>query len=141
MQIDKNSWHYKFYRFTYFVWGYEPPYQHTSLCQYVSRMIWSPLIDLALLPIVFVIWLLITMFNLCIGFRPTIFWRGSPPPWVPYEGWKLGPLELYPAHILPVVILGLIEHLFIHHYGWAKIVVVQASILGIIILIVAGAAI
>ena len=44
MQIDKSSWHYKVYRWTYSLWDHYPPVQ-TNLCQYINRLLWMPLLN------------------------------------------------------------------------------------------------
>jgi hypothetical protein len=59
MIINKNSWHYKIYRWTYWNNGFGVPNQ-TNLCQYVQRLFWMSLVN------VFIILLLATLL-LCIS--------------------------------------------------------------------------
>lgn len=109
MIINKSSWHYKLYKFTY--WGRVSPTNKSSLCQYMRRI-------LLILPLLLLLHLLILiMFSivcpmifgaLClfIGGYSVFLWpyRGSPTegPIKSYHGLKLSfiPFEIYPWHVI-----------------------------------------
>lgn len=130
MHINKNSWHYKVYNFTYNV--YDRP-SRTNLCSYLKRVILVAPLHLLMYIIVSLgivgMLLIVLIPALLVGFRPT----GVPfisnskyeDSYTQYRGWqpKWAPFELYPWHL---ILLGLIVTIIwsvIHFAGWIYFII------------------
>ena len=141
MKIDKNSWHYKAYAFTYDQRYFVP--EHTNLCQYFQRLLvvlplqllkFAFLFGCAGLLIVFY-YLVMTPLAFPFGYKPTYVFGSSSEIMVPYRGLKLWGVELYPWHFLVLVLGGVLEWTWIHEQGLKHILIVQGISLGVLALI------
>lgn len=107
MKINKNSWHYKVYAWTY-EWG--PP-SHTNLCSYVQRMFWRSLWKVLYGTVVYLLYFLVmTPVAFLFGNRPSLFDKESShydqKLFKKYRGWYAYGFELYPGYILlPIALL------------------------------------
>lgn len=143
MQINKNSWHYKVYG-----WTYEHSFcipERTNLCQYVQRIVLGSVgiclrfAFLSVANIVALIFYVILMpFALFFGYLPTLFSQKHGEIFTPYSGLKIWGAEFYPYHLLPAGGIVLAEMILAHDYGLKYIVISQASIVAAIITLLVG---
>lgn len=128
MNINTKSWHYKFYKFTYKFWDTCVPRQ-TSLCQYVRRIVFMPLLMLLFLVIclvalifIYACQLIIAPFALIVGYRPILPFIEdmSNDIAVPYNGLKIKGISfrLYPWHVLLPVGLAYAFYAWVNFSGW-----------------------
>jgi hypothetical protein len=128
MKINKNSWHFRIYNWTYSAWDRGTP-RKTNLCSYVQRILWIPpltaLFAVTLGSILVAANILAALFVTPVGFRPkNIFFFE----YRKYDGLGIGPITIYPIHVLlPALILWLNWH-FSARYGWAKVFYVDVAI-------------
>src|SRR5579872_4422843 len=111
MNINKNSFHYKFYCWTYNFWQTRIP-TTTNLCQYIQRMIWMPLfIAISILSLV-VLFALYAPIMLLLGQRPANPWTKNAF-FVPYKLPQVFGFKLYPIYLAAPSIIG-----FANYYLW-----------------------
>lgn len=131
MVINKNSWHYKAYTYSYKMWQNDIPY-NTSLCSYMRDIFLLPASGIFLILALALGWILFalvitvhTVGAFLIGFRPA-GWDLSI---LPYSGLKVSHMEIYPWHI---ILLGLLL--------WAlpKLFLVNAWVTTLVVLGFAG---
>lgn len=132
MNINRNSWHYKVYNWTYdnFLNVGKAPLQ-TNLCQYVQRIIWGTLwwsflhiaataIIIVMAPTMTIAYYVGGFFALFVGWRPISiveFIVDGPSDFVRYDGLQIGRrFQLFPGHILALAGLVLSEYELWHHY-------------------------
>lgn len=114
MIINKNSWHYKFWSWTYTNrWFDEYPPTQTNLCSYVQRMLWTPLYLLIL-----------TVFFLAVALTlvgGTVF--------LEYKAWSTHPYVSLGIHIgLPLLIAICVGYAFLRNNNNATLLMVSEYI-------------
>ncbi len=120
MNINRDSLHFKLYRATYYLDNYAYP-TNTNLCQYVQRLVLSPLI----LSFFAFLW---TMLLVAFIFKAT-FWvlLGISRPrdlkifenfdnFVPFEGVRIGPFLLRPSPLLNIPVLVFVSNIMLYFY-------------------------
>lgn len=114
MIVNSKSWHYKIYGWSYTLFVEKYPPVKTNLCQYVQRLvIWVPLMLLAT-ACFFILMafmnLLLAVSGFWFGYRPSTLLLPNP---VKYQGLQVGPVQLYPWHlILPALFIWMNYHMF-----------------------------
>jgi|HubBroStandDraft_5_1064220.scaffolds.fasta_scaffold12600_2 hypothetical protein len=144
MNINVDSWHYAWYRWTYTCWKKQPP-QRTNLCQYVQRIFWTTLLHIpmgivaALLLLLY--YVVLTPFALIIGYRP--YWFLSPkfdPNWGVFESYQGLRIPKTDFRILPwqPILLGIIvlSERALWHYHFTGALIGHSIVLSLIVLVV-----
>jgi hypothetical protein len=140
MKINKTSWHYRLYSWTYSIWDTEwcKP-ATTNLCQYVQRLFWMPIVSVLLWGVMgtFFVCVLIP-FMLLIGQRPTSWKKNTKIDlFVPYQGLRVSKkVELLPWHIIVPSAVIVLEYMWFHHANWKYPVLIQGCILAVLGIIV-----
>lgn len=126
MEINKSSWHYKAYAWSY-VWDFIPVPQDTNLCSYVRTILFRVPVSAFLFSFLFsllgAIILIGNIFAIPFGyyFRHPMTMTGNHEPTGQYQGLALGNFRLLPWHVLvPVllVLLGRWNYRFISHHAF-----------------------
>ncbi|MDE1833815.1 MAG: hypothetical protein KGH64_00595 [Candidatus Micrarchaeota archaeon] len=124
MIVNKNSWHYKVYKFSYL--GVDYPSESTNLCQYVRRItIVVPVIGAAVLTAVLIVVLSNPIFFIA-GRYLKMPWQGASS-MERYQGLRLGTFELYPWHILLPTLIVIGEFFLVRRLGWVYPVAVPVA--------------
>jgi len=127
MNININSWHYKWYKWTYSFYDSDIPEQ-TNLCQYVNRMVWMSLL-IGMISVLFstftvigpMCYYLFAPLLLIIGYRPQRTSKQNllkgPTTYIKYSGLNVfGWFRLYPWHlVLPVFVVWFEFHIWRHN--------------------------
>jgi hypothetical protein len=159
MQINKNTWHYKVWLWSYEAWGKNPPNRSpfdwderkvanytTNLCTYIQGTFWR-IVGWLLASMVFLpcYYFIMTPIALCIGLRPMSPIRafagaGKDCAFKSYDGLRINDFELYPGYlVLPLLVLSLIifgECILWRASFWAGLII--NSLLGLLVLGVGG---
>jgi hypothetical protein len=126
MIINSNSFHYKWYVWTYRVWDkdiFAVP-RHTNLCQYVQRIFWHTLlVGVLLFPLFGLVsltyYLLVAPVMFVFGYTPinlfSVSSRGEYIPFNKYRGLRLWGMSWYPIHGLLTIVLAFLQHWAWHH--------------------------
>ncbi len=147
MVINRNSWHYHVYDFSYTFSSRLLTPTQTNLCQYVRRIAFvAPFVGIGIAGM-FCVLAIVTACTLLaapiFGYVP-IQWSK---PWDifegmrKYEGLKVGKsynaFQLYPWHVLlTVIIVGI--HVLMYHAWGGHPLIVEGKVIGVIALIIAA---
>lgn len=133
MIIDKNSWHYQVYSFSY--WNEWNKPKQTNLCQYVRRIVFmGPIMGataLALACLMALTLVVMLVFGPILGYAPPN-WKK---PWTCFDGMVKYKSVIYPWHVILVVALIALEWWVYVDCGIHPLVV-QGEILGIIAVLI-----
>jgi len=130
MIINKDSWHYKAWR-----WTYDRAYQvpdNTNLCPYMRRIMFlvpiKALVRFVVATVSLTCLAIVAGIRWCFGYKTvSTDWDDSP---VEYAGLPVAGRQLYPWHVLvPAAAIGL-EALLAHSGGWVGFGIVNGIILG-----------
>lgn len=147
MVVNKNSWHYKVYDFSYALSLKNQPRDRTNLCQYMRRLLFvAPIIGF-LCAFMFcfaaVMVLCFYLFGPIFGWVPKQWLK----PWIvfddkavyKYEGLRIGrsynAFQLYPWHVILAVLVVGLEWVVYHVWGFHPLAV-QGEIVGAVALFV-----
>jgi hypothetical protein len=118
LQINKNTWHYKLYCWTYTTYEGEcfiPT--NTNLCQYLNRIFWMTIWCALISATTLVIYATLTPIVFLFGFRPAGSQHSTW--WVRYPGFRVwGQVRLYPWVIVVPSLVIYLAHLWIKQAGW-----------------------
>lgn len=137
MNINKKSWHYKLYSWTYDAWDRSYTPERSNLCQYFQRIVWMGFFTFlwsAILSIGYV--LVATPVLLLFGLRPVNVWEdhiiSTQQLCEKYQGLKIGSFRLYPWQVLLPSVFLFLEWLWFHYAShWYYPLGVQLSIIEI----------
>lgn len=111
MVINKNSWHYKVFAWTYRVWGssWKIRNDKSDLCTYVQRLIWMPIPSALWWVLRSLLYIASIPFAFVFGGRPYNIWKGVDVdgPWRRYPAFKVwGEVQVYPwVIVVPLAFL------------------------------------
>lgn len=139
MIINKNSWHYKAWKWTYDRSWQVPEY--TNFCSYMRRIMFLVPIKSLTRSVVF------TIYMLCLAIIAGIRWvfgyktvstdlDDSP---VEYSGLPVAGREIYPWHVLLLAIILGFEVLLKHDISWSAFGIIHAILLAIALIANLGA--
>jgi len=137
MKINKKSWHYKLYNWSYSVLDegrYMP--ETTNLCQYMRQLtigvFFSTIYALLIKGLVFGC---VTVCALLFGYTTSkpFGYHSSPPKFAKYNGLHIFGQELYPIHAIGFTVLGLCQWWLVSHSGWKLPVGIESALFIVVI--------
>jgi hypothetical protein len=135
--IDKNTWHYKTFAWTYRFWDSEYKIRdgHSNLCTYVQRLLWVLPFSIFLVAFLSLLYIISIPFAWLFGGLPYNIWEDSPhsAPWRSYPGFKVwGEVRLHPWVVAVPVAIIYGEWAWFHYAGWIRPVCIQGFLLAVV---------
>jgi hypothetical protein len=140
MQINKKSWHYAAYRWTYTArdqrWAMSDT---TNLCQYFQRIFWMVPITAVWIAFLSLVYVVLTPIVFLFGGRPHNVWKNTKKDfWTSYPGVKVwGEVRLHPWVIAIPTLFIYLEYLWFKHQAWYWPVSIQGGAIVFIGLLIA----
>ena len=121
MQINKDTWHYRAYHWTYKIQNSEwKMSDHSNLCSYVQRIFWMVPFTALFVVITSLMYMMASPFVFLFGARPTNIWaENNERAWAPYPGLKVwGEVRVHPWVVAVPAALIYLEWAWWHYCNW-----------------------